>query len=393
MNQKHKIAILSPYSGINKRGAETFVLELTRELSPYFDISVFSFGTEPALEKNIVIPRNNNVFLKLWAKLYFACEKITAKRWPALIDRLLNLPAKILLRIVRSVSYIHPTTIEQYFFSKEVFTKYIRNGKFDLIFPNNGIWGIKFAKQLRDETGTSFIYTGHGGIGEEERKIIQQEPDCYIATNPTTKEWASSFSQTKIAEVPIGINLSSFSKKYDLKPEHRIYDHPIVLCVAAFTEFKQQALLVNAMQELGKGTLILIGTGELIEDIENLCQQKIPGRYSIRQVPYSEIPYYYSICDVFTLPSRNEPFGIVYIEALAANKPVVYPGDSARQKLIGDAGIACDVTNAKEYAKALEITALKDWKNIPYKQAEQYSWKIIGKKYEEIITSIISRKS
>ncbi|GEM_PF-1204370 len=394
MNQKPKIAILSPYIGINKRGAETFTIELVQQLQKSFDVTVFSFGTDTLIKDNtVLIKRKKDFLLKLWQYFYLACEKVNAKRWPTIIDRLLQIPAKVILRTVRTVSYIHPTTIEQYFFSKDVFERYIQLENFALIFPNNGIWGVRFAAKLRQQKKIPFIYTGHGGIGNEEQKIIEQNPDIYIATNPTSEEWAKSLNKSTIIKIPIGINLSTFSKKYDLKPEHRYYDHPIVLCVAAFTEFKQQALLVNAMQELGKGTLILIGTGELIVDIENLCQQNIPGRYSIRQVPYQDIPYYYSICDVFTLPSRGESFGVVYIEALAANKPIVYPLDPARKELIGDAGIACDVTNASGYAKALEITALKDWKTIPYRQAENYSWNIIGKKYIEVINQVISRKN
>ena len=36
-----------------------------------------------------------------------------------------------------------------------------------------------------------------------------------------------------------------------------------------------------------------------------------------------DMPSFYSAIDCFVLPSRNEPFGYVYIEAMSCNKPVI----------------------------------------------------------------------
>jgi glycosyltransferase involved in cell wall biosynthesis len=40
-------------------------------------------------------------------------------------------------------------------------------------------------------------------------------------------------------------------------------------------------------------------------------------------VPYDELPRYVSGCDVFVAPSLYEPFGMVYLEAMACAKPTV----------------------------------------------------------------------
>lgn len=40
-------------------------------------------------------------------------------------------------------------------------------------------------------------------------------------------------------------------------------------------------------------------------------------------VPHAELPALYAGCDVFLAPSRYEPFGLIYLEAMACERPVV----------------------------------------------------------------------
>ena len=102
---------------------------------------------------------------------------------------------------------------------------------------------------------------------------------------------------------------------------------------------------------------------------------------------------YYEKANVFSLPSLNEPFGIVYTEAMSMNIPIVAPEDDARRYIVGDCGILCNVNDAKEYAKAIEECFRKDFGDRPRKRVEElFSWDVISKQYIELIDKVMVNK-
>ena len=68
-----------------------------------------------------------------------------------------------------------------------------------------------------------------------------------------------------------------------------------------------------------------------------------------------ELAGYYSACDVFVMPSKNEGFGIVYLEAMAFGKPVIAPNTGAPAEFIGHEkqGLLVDPDNVDAVASAL----------------------------------------
>jgi glycosyltransferase involved in cell wall biosynthesis len=48
----------------------------------------------------------------------------------------------------------------------------------------------------------------------------------------------------------------------------------------------------------------------------------------------SDIPQIMAACDVFTLPSREEPFGLVFLEAMAMKRPIVATGDGGTPEVV-----------------------------------------------------------
>ena len=367
---KKKIAILATYVGEVNRGAETFVIELSKKLADKFDITVFSKKSADEI-KNLI--QTVNTKLPFWFSFHNAIYK------------------NILLfrKICDKLYYLIPGEIEQYYFSKTVYKNFLLRGNYDLIFPNNGIWGAKFAEKLRRLKSTPFIYTGHGGNGIGELKIMKCNPDKYIALTGKNKKWAERYFPS-VEKIHIGINKFKQIQKKPVNNNFENLEKPVILCVGAFNEMKRQLLLVKAFKLLDKGTLILLGKGENLEYIKSYCAENLKKKYFILDTGYDEIGYYYNLCDIFSLPSKDEPFGIVYLEAMVANKPVVATNDDTRKEIINNAGILCDVENQQEYATALKECFSRNWENIPRERAENlFGWDIIAGKYESLIKNLL----
>lgn len=69
-----------------------------------------------------------------------------------------------------------------------------------------------------------------------------------------------------------------------------------------------------------------VGDGHMRPELEQRAHEK-GGAHAVRftgsMAPNGEVVDLYRSCDVVCVPSRNEPFGIVVLEAWAAGKPVI----------------------------------------------------------------------
>jgi len=102
------------------------------------------------------------------------------------------------------------------------------------------------------------------------------------------------------------------------------YGPRLVLGVGRLTSYKGFEYLVRAMVEVD-ARLLIVGEGPCRRTLERLVSTLgLHDRVALLgDIP--EVAPYYEACDVFVLPSisRNEAFGLVQLEAMAAGKPVV----------------------------------------------------------------------
>jgi glycosyltransferase involved in cell wall biosynthesis len=103
-----------------------------------------------------------------------------------------------------------------------------------------------------------------------------------------------------------------------------------LLCVARIDRQKNQMMLVEWLARNPQATVRLVGPVTQLDyraEIEARAEQLgVSGRLSFAGAlkPASEeLLREYANADVFVLPSRHEPFGIVVLEAWAAGLPVV----------------------------------------------------------------------
>ena len=104
-------------------------------------------------------------------------------------------------------------------------------------------------------------------------------------------------------------------------------NQPIVLFVGRLVPYKGVDVLLEALKGLDAVALI-VGEGPLRARLEEQARELGVCRVSVRflgAVDDDELAALYRACNIFVLPSvtRQEAFGVVQLEAMAAGKPVV----------------------------------------------------------------------
>jgi rhamnosyl/mannosyltransferase len=136
--------------------------------------------------------------------------------------------------------------------------------------------------------------------------------------------------QDKCTVIPLGIDLDRFrfrpQQAAEIDAVRARYGPDIVLFIGRFRHYKGLHLLIRAMTRV-EGTLLLIGTGPLEQDLRWLVRSlKVEGRVVfLGELSDDEVDVYLHASDLLVLPSilRSEAFGVVLLEAMACGKPVV----------------------------------------------------------------------
>jgi glycosyltransferase involved in cell wall biosynthesis len=121
----------------------------------------------------------------------------------------------------------------------------------------------------------------------------------------------------------------------DLRRELQIPSDALVLAsVSRLFSWKGQRELIRAFAltraVLPNVRLLIVGAdsfeaegGSFTEELKALATSLGVSESVIFTGPRSDVPRVMAACDVFTMPSFEEPFGLVFLEAMAMKKPVV----------------------------------------------------------------------
>lgn len=336
-----KIVFFNIYQNVVDRGAEAFVSELSKRLQKNHKIDIISEKT--------------SLF----------------KRWP------------ILWRL-----FLDPQSLSIGWFTLKNLPK-VWKEKPDIVIPLNGGWQPAFIRLITWFYGGKMVIAGQSGMGWDDRNNLWSFPNSFIALSSKALGWAKrSNPLVKSKYIPNGVDLKNFNPtglKYTTK-----LMKPIVLCVGAFTSSKRIDLTIKAVAGLKNVSLLVVGGGDMEGELKDLGKKLLGDRFQMIKATYRKMPKIYRAADIFTLtPEGSEAFGIVYVEAMASNLPVVAIDDAQRKEIVGNAGMFADPIDIEEYSKVLKEVLEKKWGDIPRRQAEKFDWDEIAKEYETLFVNLL----
>ena len=263
-------------------------------------------------------------------------------------------------------------------------------------FPPTFLWPTgELARKVRTvarETGAEVVLFGHGlPLGLLGPGLSRQGPPYVVATHGAEYWFAltpglaaalrlatsrarkvlavSRFTGRVIRTVvpdavplsllPPGVDTERFRPDLsgeEVRSRHRLSDRPLVVCVSRLVPRKGQDVLIRAMPRVLRrepdAALLIVGGGPDRRRLEQLAAELPRGAVTFAgEVPDSELPVHYAAADVFAMPCRSrlaglevEGFGIVFLEAAAAGKPVVAgdSGGAAEAVVDGETGLVVD---------------------------------------------------
>lgn len=129
-------------------------------------------------------------------------------------------------------------------------------------------------------------------------------------------------------------DLKSFStyaknhKKSDLKRELSLENKIVLLFNGQLIERKGVFELLESYKQLSQKhenlALIIIGKGQEQENMKQYIEENnLQNVQLLGHINYQELPKYYTLADVFILPSHEEVWGLVINEAMACGLPIV----------------------------------------------------------------------
>ena len=258
-------------------------------------------------------------------------------------------------------------------------------------------------------------------------KTAIEMADAVIAVSEETKEDVLKFfnvEEDKVKVIYNGINLQEYKittedaalKKFNIDPSK-----PFVLFVGRITRQKGIIHLVNAINYIDPDTQVVLCAGapdteeiakEMEESIAHIKTARSNVIWIAEMLPKEEVIQLYSHAAVFCCPSIYEPFGIINIEAMACETPVVASAVGGIKEVVldGETGILVPIeqqqeapfepVNPDQFARDLAQGINTIISNEPLRKSmakkgrqrveETFDWRSIAKQTKELYSSLIN---
>lgn len=174
-----------------------------------------------------------------------------------------------------------------------------------------------------------------------------------------------------------------------------------LLFVGEFTKNKNIPTIIKTVLMLRaegiKARLTLVGDGSSSKEIDHLVENNLSIIKRFNWITSKDaLKEIYRKAHIFIMPSINETFGLVYIEAISQGLPLIYTRNQGIDGYFtdGQVGYACDPNNVQEIVSNI-VRIMNNYCAISKRccnLVKDFSWHKISQRYELIYESFYTDK-
>lgn len=321
------------------------------------------------------------------------------------------------LEFPRSLFFASSGT-RMYWGIKKIIVEIYKNFKFNIIHAHvalpDGYAGMLLAQKYKKPLivtihGQDLQYTIYKNKKYKKiiKKVINFSKKTIVVSNKLKNigEKELKINPQKLITTPNGINVKDiYTEKSDLLERYK--GKKIVLSVSRIINIKGINYNLQAIANLQKKypdlLYLIIGDGSERKKLEKLTKRlKLKNNVIfLGQQPHEKVMEYMSICNIFSLPSWEEGFGVVYLEAAASGKPVIACYGQGIDGVLEDkkSGLLVKPKDIDSLVKVIDFllsnpeSAKEAGKRARKLIFENYTWGKVVKKIIEVYNSIINKQ-
>jgi glycosyltransferase involved in cell wall biosynthesis len=240
-----------------------------------------------------------------------------------------------------------------------------------------------------------------------------QQADAYIAHTPFERDYllARGIAADKMHVIGAGVDVARVGQGNGrlIRERYSLGDDPVLLALGRQSELKRLDTVIEAMPHIWaqqpNARLLLAGARTNYSDqLDGLITALPPAQQAKIHInndfPESEKPDLLAAADLLVHPSGNESFGIVFVEAWAAGKPVIGADVGALASLIADGqdGLLFRYGDAVSLAEQVLTLLAQPGMGAALgaagrqKVLTNYTWEIVADRVRQLYADLVTTK-
>lgn len=267
--------------------------------------------------------------------------------------------------------------------------QYLKNKGISFVMSSDGGF-IKKGNFLKNKLKSHFIsmaswYMSPGG-----------ETDDYLIKYGADKRKIYRYPFTSLSESDILEKIISNDEKRSFKKSLNIKEKKMIFSVGQMIHRKGFDILLKAFSEVHGDVGLYIAGGFPTDEYKDIIRRNnISNVHFVGFMSKRELSNYYKAADLFVLPTREDIWGLVIIEALGFGVPVITTNRcNAGLELIekGVNGVIVSVESSKEISEAINKFLKKENEKIAKKcltSVKEYTFENMVNKHLELFSKIM----